>query len=126
MASAEIPQIRNLPDSVLADVGENVQVYIHDNDPSFGPVQRSSHEMVRDVVSDMFAREGVRPNRDLETLCVLAARIAVAKLAASPGFTIEVGGNWMERNPHEVIDVTLRPDTTPAREAAVTVHSQEA
>ncbi len=124
MPSAEIPQIRGLPESVLAAVGESVQVFIHGDDPSIGPVQHSSHEMVREVVEDMFIREGVRPNRDLETLCVLAARIAVAKLAASPGFTVELGGSWMERNPREVIDVKLRPDAPLVREAEVIIDSQ--
>jgi hypothetical protein len=120
MSNAEIPQIRDLPASVLAGVGEGVQVFFHEEDLSSSvPTLRSSHEMVNDVVTDMFRREGVRPNRDLELLCILAARIAVAKLASSSGFRVEFG-DWKERNPHEIIEVKLRAERPTVRDAEVT------
>jgi hypothetical protein len=117
MSSAELPEIRDLPSSVLMAVGEEVRVYIHDDDSSIGPVQRSSDEMVRDLVHEMLEREGLGPNRKLELLCALAARTAVGKLAASSGFTIEYGGNWMKRDAREVVEVRLRTAHTPARKA---------
>ncbi len=119
MPSAEFPRIKNLPDSALAGIGESVEVLIHRNDPSFGPVLQSSHEMVRDVVDEMFTREGVPRNGELITLCVLAARIAVGKLATSDGFRIEFGGDWRQSNPHKIIDVSLRPAETPIEQAEV-------
>lgn len=121
MTHAEIPEIRDLPKTVLAGVGEGLQVLIHDTDPDIGPIVRPSHEMVNDVVDDLFRREGVPHNRDLEILCIAAARIAVAKLAASSGFRIEFG-DYMERSPREIIDVRLRPEDAPIRQADVTAN----
>lgn len=123
MPNADIPEIRNLPEVVLAGVGEGLHVYIHDNDPSSGAVH-SSHEMVTRVVDDLFMRERIPRNSNLERLCMAAARIAVAKLAASPGFRIEFG-DWTDNNPRQIIDVKLRPDIASIVDAEVTTHSQE-
>lgn len=117
MAHAEIPRIQNLPDAVLQGVGEHVQVFLRVDDPSMGPIRRSSHEMVRDVVSDMFMKQGVTPNHDLEVLCVLAARIAVGKIATSNGFDIEFG-DYIEP-PHKIVRVDLGRKEAP-RQATVT------
>ncbi|HSX44304.1 MAG TPA: hypothetical protein VLE69_03345 [Candidatus Saccharimonadales bacterium] len=113
-----------MSESFLAGAGEAVRVLIHHNDQAFGTTQYSSHEMVNSVVEEMFVREGIEQNHALAQLCVLAARIAVAKLASSPGFTIELGGDLLSRNPREIIYVKLRPDSPVVREAEVTTQTQ--
>ena len=122
MSNAEIPRIDDMPTSVLKGVGEDVRVFIHEYDAAMGPALRSSHEMVNGVVQDIFLHEGIKPNRDLELLLVLAARIAVGKLVTTDSFRIEYGGNWLENNPREIVEVNLRPEETPVRDADISSH----
>jgi hypothetical protein len=117
MTHPNVPEIRSLPDSTLSGVGEEVQFFIHDDsDPSF-PVLTSGNAMINEVVSEMFRQEGVHSDRNLEELCILAARITVGKLATSPGFRFEFGSYF--ESPSEVIDVKLRRKLSTVVEADV-------
>lgn len=126
MAYEQIPEIRDLPASELAVTGQSVHVGVHYEHPQLGPCQQSSDELIRDSVDEMFRQEGISPSRDLNRLCALAARISVAKLVLSEGFTVEIGGDRLSgRNPREVIEVNLRQKDSVSRTAEVKSQSSQ-
>ena len=118
MSTAEVPEIRSIPAAVLQGVGQEVQVFIHEEDPQIGPVRRSSHDIVSNTIEDVFRREGIPYNRDLELLCVVVARTAIGKLVTSQGFDIEFGVFY--EPPTHATRVELRPSTPTVHQADVT------
>lgn len=118
MPNVNIPKIEQLPESTLLAVGQQVDVFVHDEDPRFGKVAVPSHQLVDQVIADVFAQEGVKLDSDLTRLCVLIARVTVGRLATSDGFVVKFGsfGEYSE-----VIDVKLR-DPEPVFRNAVVEH----
>lgn len=118
MSRAEVPEINDLPTAVLTGVGQETRVWIHSTNERNGrPDRRAAHDMIRDVIEDVFASQGVPNNQDLEKLCVLVARTTIGKLVTSQGFDVEFGPYG---EPHKIVQVELRPQETIVEQAEVT------
>ena len=112
-----IPEIngQNTGELVQLAAGTDADVFVHE--VRDGRTDAVSSSSLSDDVAEQVLRRLRIDDPTVETLCRTVARAAVARLAASDGFTAYFGEM---SNPREILRVSLRPLGTVPIEAEVT------